>query len=103
MEASSGNVFADLGLPEADERQCKAQLAERIADLLAARKLSQAAAAALLGIDQPKVSKLLRGHLGEFSTERLFRFLLALDHDIEIVIRRAPRSRRPGRLRVIAA
>jgi len=103
VAASSGNVFADLGLPDADERLCKARLAQRIADLLTARDLSQAAAAAILGVDQPKVSKLLRGHLSEFSTDRLFRFLIALDQDVEIVVRGAKRSRGRGRLRVVAA
>ena len=100
VEAGSGNVFADLGLPDADERLCKARLAERIAQLLAARDLSQAAAAAVLGVDQPKVSKLLRGRLSEFSTDRLLRFLTALSQDVEIVVRDARRRR--GRLRVVA-
>lgn len=100
---SAGNVFADLGLADADALLCKARLAERIGALLAARALSQAAAAALLGIDQPKVSKLLRGRLSEFSTDRLFRFLTALDQDVEIVIRASRRARGGGRLRVAAA
>lgn len=103
VTASGGNIFADLGRPDADELLCKARLAERIGELLAARDLSQSAAAALLGIDQPKVSKLLRGRPSEFSTDRLFRFLTALDQDVEIVVRASRRSRGGGRLRVAAA
>ena len=74
VEASSGNVFADLEVPDADATLAKAKLAERIGAILAARKLTQAQAAAVLGIDQPKVSALIRGKLDGFSTERLFRF-----------------------------
>jgi len=103
VQASSGNVFADLDLPDAEERQCKAQLAQHIAVLLARRRLTQAAAAALLGVDQPKVSKLLAGRLAEFSTDRLLRFLTTLDQDVEIVVRGKARRRGPGRLSVAAA
>ncbi|MCI0641104.1 MAG: helix-turn-helix domain-containing protein [Gemmataceae bacterium] len=86
-EPSSGNVFADLGLPNAEELLAKAELVQRISDQIEERKLTQAQAAALLGIDQPKVSALLRGKLDGFSTERLFRFLNALGNEIEVVIR----------------
>src|SRR3954470_2109430 len=89
VEASSGNVFADLGLKNPEELLAKAQLVQRIADIIAERKLTQARAAKLLGIDQPKVSALLRGKLDGFSTDRLFRFLNALGRDVEIVIRPA--------------
>jgi predicted XRE-type DNA-binding protein len=91
VEASSGNVFADLGVPDADEALAKAELARRICAILAGRKLTQAKAAAVLGIDQPKVSALVRGKLDGFSTDRLFRFLNALGQDVEIVVR--PRRR----------
>ncbi len=87
IEASSGNVFTDLDMPDADEALAKAELARRICALLAERKLTQARAAALLSIDQPKVSALSRGKLGGFSTDRLFRFLNALGQDVEIVVR----------------
>jgi predicted XRE-type DNA-binding protein len=80
-------VFADLGVPGADEALAKAELARRICALLAERKLTQARAAAVLGIDQPKVSALVRGKLEGFSTDRLFRFLNALGQDVEIVVR----------------
>jgi predicted XRE-type DNA-binding protein len=84
---SSGNVFADLGLPDADELMTKAKLALRIEQIMRERKLTQARAAKLLGVDQPKISALARGRLDGFSVERLFRFLNALDRDVEIVIR----------------
>ncbi len=82
--SGSGNVFADLGLPDADELLIKAQLADQISDLIEERKLTQVEAAKLLGIDQPKVSALVRGRLSGFSTDRLFRFLNALGRDVEI-------------------
>jgi predicted XRE-type DNA-binding protein len=89
VERSSGNVFADLGLENPEALLAKAELVQRIADIIAERKLTQARAAKLLGIDQPKVSALLRGKLDGFSTDRLFRFLNALGRDVEIVIRPA--------------
>ena len=103
IEQGSGNVFSDLGYPNAEEALTKARLAQRITEVLEKKRLTQIQAAKLLDIDQPKVSKLLRGQLREFSTERLFRFLTALDQDVEIVIRRKPRSRRHARVSVIAA
>ena len=96
---SSGNVFADLGLPAAGERLLKAQLASQIARLIADRKLTQRAAAAILGVDQPKVSHLLHGRLAGFSADRLLTWLTALGQDVEIIVRTPPR-RRAGRLRV---
>jgi predicted XRE-type DNA-binding protein len=94
VEATSGNVFADLDVPDADEALAKAELAQRICTILSERKLTQARAAALLGVDQPKVSALIRGKLGGFSTDRLFRFLNALGQDVEIVVR--PRQTENG-------
>src|SRR5437899_1040800 len=102
VEEGSGNVFADLGLPNPEERLAKAGLAFRIAEVIRARRLTQSGAARILKIDQPKISRLLRGQLSGFSTERLMQFLTLLGRDVEIVIKRAPRSRRLGRLRVIA-
>ena len=93
IEESSGNVFADLGLENPEELLAKAELVQRICDIIAARKLTQARAAELLSIDQPKISALMRGKLDGFSTDRLFRFLNALGSDVEIVIRPAPRGR----------
>lgn len=103
VERGSGNVFADLGYPNTEEALTKARLAQRIAAVLEKKRLTQIQAAKLLGIDQPKVSKLLRGQLREFSTDRLLRFLNALDQDVEIVIKRKPRSKRQARVSVIAA
>jgi predicted XRE-type DNA-binding protein len=102
VEESSGNVFADLGLPNPEERLTKAALAIRVADAIRSRRLTQANAARILKIDQPKISRLLRGQLSGFSTERLMHFLTLLGRDIEIVIKHAPRTRRQGRLRVVA-
>lgn len=102
IEEGSGNVFADIGLPKSEERLAKADLAIRIADAIRARRLTQIRAARLLRIDQPKISRLLRGQLSGFSTERLMDFLTLLGRDVEIVVRRAPRSRRHGRVRVAA-
>ena len=92
IEESSGNVFADLGLKAPEELLAKAELVQHIANIIAERKLTQVRAAKLLGIDQPKVSALLRGKLDGFSTDRLFRFLNALGRDVEIVIRPAKHS-----------
>ncbi|MBI1787255.1 MAG: XRE family transcriptional regulator [Acidobacteria bacterium] len=99
----SGNVFADLGFPDAEERQTKVRLAAAINQLLDRRRLSQIAVGRQLGINQPKVSALLRYKLEGFSVERLMRFLNALDQDIQIVIRNKPRSRRSARIVVTAA
>ena len=84
---SSGNVFADLGFPGAGTELVKAELATRIATIIEERGLSQTQAAKALGVDQPKVSDLVRGKLKAFSVERLFRFLNALGRDIEIAVR----------------
>jgi predicted XRE-type DNA-binding protein len=100
---SSGNVFADLEVEEPEEALAKAELARRIGSIIKRRRLNQAQAATLLGIDQPKVSALLRGKLAGFSTDRLLRFLMALDRDVEIVIKRKPRSRKHAELRVVVA
>lgn len=100
---SSGNVFADLGFPDAGERQTKVRLAKGINDVLHRRGLSQAKAAELLDINQPKVSALSKYRLEGFSVERLMRFLTLLNQDVEIIIRNRPRARRPGRVVVTAA
>jgi predicted XRE-type DNA-binding protein len=98
----SGNVFADLAFADAEEKLAKAELARRIAEVIAERKLTQTKAAAVLGVDQPKVSALLRGKLDGFSIDRLFRSLNALDRDVEIVVRPADRAG-AARTRVITA
>ena len=98
QEAGTGNVFADLGLPDAAEHLIKAGLVVRIDRSIRHRKLTQAAAAQLMGIDQPKVSAMLSGRFRGYSVERLMRFLVALGHDVEIVVK--PRRRGAAELRV---
>ncbi|NLN75180.1 MAG: XRE family transcriptional regulator [Armatimonadetes bacterium] len=100
---SSGNVFADLGVMDAEETLAKAEVASRICDIIAERKLSQTAAAKLLGVDQPKVSALMRGKLDGFSSDRLFRFLNALDKDVEIVIKPKRQETDHGQVRIVVA
>jgi predicted XRE-type DNA-binding protein len=99
----TGNVFADLGFPDAAERQARLRLAYSVNRALEARKLSEADAANVLGITQPRVSALRHYKLASFSMERLINLLTALDQDVEIVIRRKPRSRRAARIRIVAA
>ena len=99
----SGNVFADLGYADANERQTKLRLAHAINAVIARRRLTQAAAASRLRASQPKVSALVNYKLGGFSVERLMTFLTALDQDVEIVVRNKPRSRTTGRISVVAA
>jgi len=97
---SSGNVFADLGLPNPEGALAKAELAHKIAVLVQRRDLTQAETAKLLGVDQPKVSSLIRGRMAGFSLERLMRFLLLLGQDIKITVQACPRSRSRARVHV---
>lgn len=97
------NVFADLGYPDAAERQAKLRLAYALNQVLAHRALTQAAAAKVLGLTQPKVSALCNYKLAGFSVERLMTLLTVVDQDVEIVIRRKPRSRHAARISVVAA
>jgi predicted XRE-type DNA-binding protein len=99
----SGNVFADLGLPDAEERQTKLRLAYALNAIIDARRLTQSAAAARLGLNQPKVSALRHYKIEGFSVERLMTLLTALDRDVEIVIRKKPKSRPAARISVVAA
>ena len=98
QERSTGNAFADLGLADAGEHLIKAGLVVRIDQTIRQRKLTQAAAAQLMGIDQPKISAMLAGHFRGYSVERLMRFLVALGHDVEIVVK--ARKRGTAELRV---
>src|SRR6266480_5076628 len=90
MEEGRGNVFADLGLTNPEERLAKADLAIRIGEAIRARHLTQTRAAHILKIDQPKISRLLRDQLSGFSTERLMHFLTLLGRDVEITVKRTP-------------
>ncbi len=94
----TGNVLADLGVARPEEALVKAQLAHRITTTIARRRLTQADAANLLNVDQPKISALKRGRLSGFSLDRLVRFLVLLGNDVEIVVKDRPKSRRPARL-----
>jgi predicted XRE-type DNA-binding protein len=80
----SGNVYADIGLQNPEEIAAKAKLAMLITDIIKTNKLTQQQAADLMNIDQPKVSKITRGLLSEFTLERLMKFVVALGFDIEI-------------------
>jgi predicted XRE-type DNA-binding protein len=97
---SRENVFADLGLPKPDDLLVKAELAARIIREIQQRRLTQARAAAILRIDQPKISALKQGRLSGFSIERLMRSLVLLGQDVEITVKAKARSRPAGRLRV---
>ncbi|MBD2243319.1 helix-turn-helix transcriptional regulator [Nostoc sp. FACHB-888] len=90
---SNGNVFADLGLSNPEERLIKAELARKISEIIANRQLNQAQTAEVLGIDQPKISALTRGKLKDFSIDRLIRFINILGNDVEITIKPKPESR----------
>jgi predicted XRE-type DNA-binding protein len=100
---SSGNVFADLGVPNAEEKQTKVRLAVAINQIIQSRKLSQMAAARRLKVNQPKVSALSNYVLDGFSVERLMNFVTALDRDVDIVIRPKSKSHKIGRIAVTAA
>ncbi|MFZ1101834.1 MAG: helix-turn-helix transcriptional regulator [Hyphomicrobiaceae bacterium] len=86
---SSGNVYADLGFKNPEEHALKAELVRLIATVMSAQGLTQTATARRLGIAQPDVSKMLKGHFRQFSVERLLRFLVALGQSVEIVVRTA--------------
>ena len=93
IEHGSGNVFADLGFEDAEERLLKAELATRIAQLIEKKGWTQAQTAERTGLDQPKISRLLRGQLAGFSADRLFAILNRLGHSVEVRI--SPKERAP--------
>ncbi len=100
VQIGSENVFADLGLPKPEERLVKAQLVQRISEIIKERNLTQRKAGEILEIDQAKVSKLVRGRLSEFSTSTLMEYLTRLDQDVEIVVRPKPSSKQTASLLV---
>jgi len=97
-EIGSGNIFADLGLANAEDHQLKAALVVQIARLMKARKLSQVEVAKLVGVKQPDLSKILRGHFHGFSVERLMRMLTAFNQDVEITTRPHRKAGEAGRI-----
>jgi predicted XRE-type DNA-binding protein len=103
IERGSTNVYADLGLPDAEEMLVKAQLASKIGDIIKRRKLTQAQAAVLLGITQPKLSGMLRGQFRGISESKMLECLTRLGRDIEIVVKTASRSRTEGHVSVVFA
>jgi predicted XRE-type DNA-binding protein len=101
-EKSSGNVFADLGLPDPEQELLRAKLTLEIYRLVEKRDLTQAEAGKILGIKQPHVSLLMRNRSGSFSVERLIDFLAALGQDVEISVRPASRNKAHGEVSVVA-
>jgi predicted XRE-type DNA-binding protein len=100
MQKSSGNVFADLGLPHPEQELLKAKLTLQIYRLIKRRGITQSAAGKVLGIKQPHVSALMRNRAGAFSVERLMEFLTALGQDVEITVR--PTRKQHGEVSVVA-
>jgi predicted XRE-type DNA-binding protein len=96
---AAGSAFHALGLPDADDLELRAKLMLRIGQIIAARGLTQHQAGELLGMDQPRVSALLRGKIGKFSTNRLLKALSDLGHDVELRVTPAPGGK--GRLRLL--
>ena len=101
FEVGRGNVFADLGYPRPEEALAKAELAHKITKIIERRRLTQAEAAEILDVDQPKVSALRRGKLSGFSLDRLVRFLVLLGSDVQIVVKDQRRAR--GRAKLLVA
>jgi predicted XRE-type DNA-binding protein len=98
VEAGSGNIFADLGLPDADTHFLKAQIVSEVYRLTNERNLTQAEAGKLMGITQPEVSRMFKGRFREYSVERLMGFLTSFDRDIEIVVKPHKKSGEGGRI-----
>ena len=101
VTSSSGNVFADLGFDNPEEMMLKAELVRQISAAIKEKGWNQYQAAAALGIDQPKVSELVRGRFSGYSIERLFRYLNTLDRDLEIIVK--PSSGQKSRVKVTTA
>ena len=97
VHRGSGNVFADLGFDNPEEMRLRADLVQQMREIIKRRKLTQMAAAKLLGIKQPDLSALLRGRLTKYSLERLLKFMTTLDRDVKITVQAKPRHR-PARI-----
>lgn len=102
-EVGSGNIFADLGVKNPEEALLKARVAGEIHRIIEGRYLTQAEAAKLVGLTQPKMNDVLRGRLGGYSMERLLRMVNALGHDVEVKISKRRRPHAPGTLKIRAA
>jgi predicted XRE-type DNA-binding protein len=103
VELGSGNIFADLGLPDAEAHFLKAQIVSEIYRLISGRKLTQAQAGKRMGISQPEVSRLFKGNFREYSVDRLMGFLTAFDRDVEIVVRPHRKAGKAGRITFMPA
>lgn len=101
IEQGSGNVYADIGVADPGQMLVKAQLAAKIGSILKARHLTQAQAAEILAIPQPKVSDMLRGKFRGISETKMIDCLARLGRDVQIVVKAAPRSRKEGRVEVV--
>jgi len=93
VHPGSGNVFADLGFDNPEEMQLRADLVQQLREIIKRRRLTQLAAAKLLGIRQPDLSALLHGHLTKYSLGQLLKFMTILDRDVQIVVKAKPRHR----------
>lgn len=103
VRRGSGNIFADLGLPDAETHLLKARLVSRLQTIVEERGLTQAQAAEVMGIGQPDVSRMLRGHFRDFSVERLMRFLTAFGCDVDIVIQEKGKRAKAETIRLAPA
>jgi predicted XRE-type DNA-binding protein len=102
IEKGSDNIFADLGLPDAETHFLKAQIVSEIYRLTKQRKLTQARAGKRMGISQPEVSRMFKGNFREYSVDRLMEFLTAFDRDVEIVVKPHKKAGRQGRITFVA-
>jgi predicted XRE-type DNA-binding protein len=98
VEAGSSNIFADLGLPDADIHLLKAQIVSEIYRLTNERELTQVQAGKLMGITQPEVSRMFKGNFREYSIDRLMSFLISFDRDVEIVVKPHKKAGKAGRI-----
>jgi len=103
VEVGSGNIFADLGLPDAEHHLLKAEIVAEIYRLANGRKLTQARAGKLMGISQPEVSRMFKGYFREYSVDRLMGFLTSFDRDVEIVVKPHKKAGKAGRIKFVAA
>ena len=103
ITAGKGNIFADLNLPDAETHFLKAQIVSEIYRLMKERKLTQVQAGKRMGISQPEVSRMFKGHFREYSIERLLEFLTIYDRDVEIVVKPRKRTGKAGRIRFVPA
>ena len=101
IKDSSGNVFEDIGFPNPEESLLKAELSHKIRDSIRRKKLTAEQASECLGIDQTKISAIVKGNNGRFSIDRLIRFLRILGNDVDIVVKAKTHTQKIGHLKVI--